>query len=170
MCHIPGLSHSSRLITVTLFYLFIYFCGSTATLGPRPPHYRGFEITLIHNTHGRATLDDGKARRRETFTWQHATFARDWHPRTRRDSNSQSQQVRERPQTHALTIADDSKITKLLTMQFFPALCYFHILPLTWETKFHVHTKQQANSQFCTLYYFTSLNIKGEDKIFRIEC
>jgi hypothetical protein len=31
------------------------------------------------------------------------------HPRTRQDSNSQSQQVRERSQTHALTIAGDSK-------------------------------------------------------------
>ena len=32
--------------------------GSTAPRGPRPPHYRGFTITLRHTTLGRTPLDE----------------------------------------------------------------------------------------------------------------
>ena len=140
MCHIPGLSHSPWLITLTIFYFIFVAQQQHSSLGRLI-----IEVSRSHSgtTH---TPDDGQARRRETFTWQHKAFARERQPRTPQDSNSQCQEVRERPKTHALTIAGDSKIMKLLTMQFSPALCYFHIVPLTPETKFHIHTKQQANS------------------------
>jgi hypothetical protein len=35
----------------------IFFHGTTALSGPRPPHYRGFTITLRHTTLGRTPLD-----------------------------------------------------------------------------------------------------------------
>jgi hypothetical protein len=35
--------------------------------GPRPPHYRGFAITLRHTTLGRTHLDEWLARRRDIY-------------------------------------------------------------------------------------------------------
>jgi len=35
--------------------------------GRRPPHYRGFMITLIHTTLFRTPLDEGSARRRDLY-------------------------------------------------------------------------------------------------------
>jgi hypothetical protein len=48
------------------------FNGSTAPNSPRPPHCRGFAITLRHTTLGRTPLDEGPARRRDLYlTTQH---------------------------------------------------------------------------------------------------
>jgi hypothetical protein len=63
--------------------------GSTAPWGPRPPHYRGFTITLRHTTLGRTPLDEWSARRRDLYLTTHNTTDR--HPCPRRDSNPQSQ-------------------------------------------------------------------------------
>ena len=35
-----------------------FFCGSVATSGSGPPHYRGFGITIRHTTFSRTPLDD----------------------------------------------------------------------------------------------------------------
>jgi hypothetical protein len=50
---------------VGVFFFFSY--RSTAPWGPRPPHYRGFTITLRHTTVGRTPLDERSARRRDLY-------------------------------------------------------------------------------------------------------
>jgi hypothetical protein len=41
--------------------------GLTTPSRPRPPHYRGFTITLRHTTLGRTPLDEGSAGRRHLY-------------------------------------------------------------------------------------------------------
>jgi hypothetical protein len=50
--------------------------GLTAPSGPRPPHCRGFTITLRHTTFGRAHLDEGPASRRDLYLTTHNTHKR----------------------------------------------------------------------------------------------
>jgi hypothetical protein len=57
-------------------FLFITWCltkqkNSTAPSGPRPPHYRGFTITLRHTTLGRTPLGEWSARRRDLYLTTH---------------------------------------------------------------------------------------------------
>jgi hypothetical protein len=59
--------------------------GTTATSGPRPPHCRGFTITLV-----RTSLDEWSARRRDLYLTTHNTHNRQ--PCPRWDSNPQSHQ------------------------------------------------------------------------------
>jgi hypothetical protein len=42
----------------------------------RPPHYRGFTITLRHTTVGRTPLNEGSARRRDLYMTTHNTHKR----------------------------------------------------------------------------------------------
>jgi len=44
--------------------------------GPRPPHCRGFVITLRHTWLGRTHLDEGSARRRDLYVITHNTHNR----------------------------------------------------------------------------------------------
>ena len=44
--------------------------------GPRPPHYRGFMITLRHTTLGRTPLDEWSARRKDLYLTTHNTHKR----------------------------------------------------------------------------------------------
>ena len=69
--------------------------------GPRPPHYRGFMITLRHTTLGKTPLDERSARRTDLTT--HNTHKRQtsmpppgFEPTT---------PASERPKTHALDSA-----------------------------------------------------------------
>jgi hypothetical protein len=55
---------------------FFFYHGSTAPSGPKPPHYRGFMITLRHTTDGRTLLDERPARRRELYLTTHNTHNR----------------------------------------------------------------------------------------------
>jgi hypothetical protein len=49
----------NSLISQTLEACMIFFFnGATAPSGPRPPHYRGFTITLRHTTVGGTPLDE----------------------------------------------------------------------------------------------------------------
>jgi hypothetical protein len=68
--------------------------------GPRPTHWRGFMIILIHTTLGRTPLDEWPARRRDLYLTTHNAHSRQtsmppvgFEPTT---------QANERPQTHAL--------------------------------------------------------------------
>jgi len=73
--------------TIALFFLW---CGEKAPCGPRPPHYRGFTITLRHTTLGRTPLDEWSVRRRDLYLTTHrqtsgspvgfepATLASEW--------------------------------------------------------------------------------------------
>jgi hypothetical protein len=65
--------------------------------GPGPPHYRGFTITLRHTTLCRNPLDEWSDRRRDLCRVTHNSHK--WHPCSRRDSNQQSQQARNRRPT-----------------------------------------------------------------------
>jgi hypothetical protein len=77
-----------------------FFNDSTAPWGPRPPHYRGFTITLRHTTLGRTPLDEWSARHRDL--WQHKTQQTDIH--TPADSNPQSQQASGRRPQHSFIL------------------------------------------------------------------
>ena len=44
-----------------------FFYGLTAHNGPRPPHYRGFTMTLRHTTLGSTPLDELSARRTDLY-------------------------------------------------------------------------------------------------------
>jgi hypothetical protein len=50
--------------------------SATAPSGPGPPHYRGFTITLRHNTLGRTSLDEWSASRRDHYLTTHTTYKR----------------------------------------------------------------------------------------------
>jgi hypothetical protein len=56
-------------------FLFFY-SGATAPGGPRPPHYRGFTITLRLITLGRTPLDEWSAWRRGLYLTTHSTNKR----------------------------------------------------------------------------------------------
>ena len=62
-----------------------------ALRGPRPPHNRGFTITLSHTIIGRTPLDEWSVRHRDLYPTTHNTH-NDRHPCLRRNSNQQSQQ------------------------------------------------------------------------------
>jgi hypothetical protein len=47
--------------------------GATALSGPRPPHDRGFTITLRDTTHSRTPLAECSARRRDLYLATHNT-------------------------------------------------------------------------------------------------
>jgi hypothetical protein len=50
--------------------------GATVRSGPRPPHYRGFTITLRHATLGRTPLDEWSARHRNLYLTRDNTHER----------------------------------------------------------------------------------------------
>jgi len=76
----------------------IFFHGPSAPSGPRPPHYRGFMITIRYTELGRTPLDEWSARRRNLYLITHNTQKRET-SMTPRDSNPQSQQASSRRTT-----------------------------------------------------------------------
>ena len=94
--------HISRykqwILNVVIIYFFYH--GATAPSRPRPPHCRGFTITLRHTTFGRTPLDKWSGRRRNLYLTTHNTH-------NRRTSMPQAAfepalPASERPQTHPL--------------------------------------------------------------------
>jgi len=81
-----------------------FFChGATAPSGPRPPHYRGFIITLRHTTLGRTPLDEWLVRSRDCYLTTHNTHKRQTSMTPAGFELTFT--TRERPQTHALDSA-----------------------------------------------------------------
>jgi hypothetical protein len=52
------------------------FRGTTAPSGPRPPHYRGFTITLRHTALERNPLDESSVRRTDLYLTTYNTHRR----------------------------------------------------------------------------------------------
>ena len=50
--------------------------GATSSIGPEPPHYRGFKITLRHTIFSRYPLDEWWAHRRDLYLTTHNTQKR----------------------------------------------------------------------------------------------
>jgi hypothetical protein len=50
---------------------FLFPTARQPPVGPRPPHYRGFTITLWHTTLGRTPLDEWSARHRDLYLTKH---------------------------------------------------------------------------------------------------
>ena len=48
----------SQLVLFLFGIMFIYFYGRNSPYWPKPPHYRGFTITLRQATLGRTPLDE----------------------------------------------------------------------------------------------------------------
>ena len=95
--------------------------GATAPSGPWPPHYRGFTLTLRHNTLSRTPLAEWSARRGELYQKKNTTLTTNRHPCRRRVSNPQSQQASgRRPQTarpvgSAVNVYSSSSVYKEMT-------------------------------------------------------
>jgi len=74
--------------------------------GPRPPHYRGFTITLRHTTLGRTPLDKWSAQRRNLYLTTHNIHNRqtDIHApggiQTQNSSKREGVDLRLRPRGH----------------------------------------------------------------------
>jgi len=67
---------------------------------PRPPHFRGFMITLRHTTVGRTPIDEQSARRRDINLTTHNTHNRQTFMTP--EGFEPAIPASERPQTHAL--------------------------------------------------------------------
>ena len=76
----PNLGHPKHEVDIhstTAFVMNIFFNGSTAPLGPRPPHFTTLhDHTLRHTTLGRTPLDEWSARRRNLYLTTHNTHKR----------------------------------------------------------------------------------------------
>jgi hypothetical protein len=68
--------HRRRNIISAVNNTVKFFSNRATVLGPGPPHYRSFTITLIHTTLGRTPLDKWSARRRDLFLTIHNTHNR----------------------------------------------------------------------------------------------
>ena len=111
--------------------------------GPRPPHYRGFTITLRHTTLGRTRLDEGSARPRDLYLTTHNTDKRqtDRHPYPRRALNPQFQQASgrrptsytERPPGSAF-IRSRAQISARRPAIVSEVFCSFSVSPCEWST------------------------------------
>ena len=77
-----------------------FYHGTTAPSRPRPPHCRGFMITLRHTTLGRTPLDGWSARRRYLYLTTHNIHKRQtsMHPAAFKHTISASEQT----QTHVI--------------------------------------------------------------------
>jgi hypothetical protein len=94
---------TSPLILCTHFWLsFIhatcpshhaYSCGPTAPIGPRPPHFGGFYITLRHTPQSVGLLWTSDQSVAETSTWQHTNTYKRKSSMPRWDSNPRFQQA-----------------------------------------------------------------------------
>ena len=83
--------------------LYIVYHGAAAPSGPRPPHYRGYMITLRHTTAGMTPLDEWSARRRDLYLTTRNTHKR----KTSLPPAGFEPAIpaSEKPQTHALNRA-----------------------------------------------------------------
>ena len=92
--------HGMLCVNQPLFAIFSFYHGVTAPSGSRPPHYRGFTITLRHSTLGKTPLDEWSARRRDLYLITHSTHKREtsMYPAGFEPTTPAS----ERPQTDAL--------------------------------------------------------------------
>jgi hypothetical protein len=83
---------------------FFFLLWLTAPWGPRPPHYRGFTITLRHTTLGRTPLDEWSARHRDLYLTTHNKHNTNIHAtggiRTRNPSKRTAADPRLRPRGH----------------------------------------------------------------------
>ena len=59
-----------------VYVLLCFYHGATAPSGTRPPHYRGFTITLRHTAPGRTPLDEWPAGRRDLYLTTRNTYKR----------------------------------------------------------------------------------------------
>jgi len=113
--------------------------------GPRPPHCRGFTITLRHNTLGRTPLDEWSDRRRDLFLTTHNIHKRQtpmplavFEPTIL---------ASERPQTHTLDRAEwgelqSEKIRFPLVCMGFSPINHCH---QNTQTTTHLHLKAESN-------------------------
>ena len=81
-----------EVISVFMKYMF-FSCGATAQRRPGPPPPWGFEITHYDTSQSVGLLWTSDRPFAKTATLQHTTLTTDWHPCSRRDSNSQTQQA-----------------------------------------------------------------------------
>jgi len=84
---------------------FIFLMALQPPSGPRPPHYRGFMITLRHVTLSTFLLDECSARRKNIYlatNYSHETdmYAPPRGIRTRNPSKRQTADSRLRPRVH----------------------------------------------------------------------
>ena len=91
------------ILLVSRIVLIFLVHGATAPIGPGPPHYLGFTITLRHTTLSRTPLDEWSDRRRDLYLKTHNTHKR----QTSMPPAGFEHTIpgSERQQTHALDLA-----------------------------------------------------------------
>jgi hypothetical protein len=152
-----GLNQLRLRVPVTRYVLrTCIFYGATASSGPRPPHYRGFTITLRHITVGRTPLDEWSARRRDLYLTTHNTHKR----QTSRPPAGfePAIPVSERPETHALDRAVTGKISCMKCIIEDTQSCWAFVSPMQtqglyteviWRPKY-VASRKNINNAGCT--------------------
>ena len=85
-------------------------------IGPRPPHYRGFMITLRHTTVFSTPLNEGSTWLRDLYLTTQNTQKRQT-SMFRRDSNPQSQQASRRKPTPYTAGPSGSAVTLLASLE-----------------------------------------------------
>ena len=82
------------------FNVMFFFNGTTSSSGPRPPHQRGFTITLRDTQLSAGFLWTNDQPDAETSTWQHAALTGDRYPATSGIWNRNH--ISKQPRTHNL--------------------------------------------------------------------
>jgi hypothetical protein len=96
---------------------YFFYRGVTVTGGPRPPHCRGYMITIRHTTLGRPPMDERPARCRDLYLTTHNTHNR---YTSMPPGGIRTIPASERPQTHALdraatAIDEDEYLVRIIS-------------------------------------------------------
>jgi hypothetical protein len=75
---ITNLGSHNSLINILYYILYscLFLSWRNSPSGPRPPHYRGFTITLRHTTLGRTPLGEWSTRSTDLYLTKHHTHKR----------------------------------------------------------------------------------------------
>jgi hypothetical protein len=140
-----GLQFATQNATLTSSLLL--FLARQPPIGPGPPHYRGFTITLRHTALGSTSLDDWWACRRDLHLTTHNTHTR----QTSMPPAGFKPTIRtsERPQTHVLNRAVTAIGTSLVTTDY-----WLKFSDIPWSRKEITRTNQRRPLSYVILSRF----------------
>ena len=134
---------------INLFHVNVFFFyGAVVISGPGPPLYRGFTITLRHNTLGRILLHERSARRRNLYLTKkkHVQETTHSNPQSQKPSGHQDRtEFNHRPQQQRIFWGWGWREIQVLIAQ---DLCFIPVLFVTLALSeiIRVLCKAQVNS------------------------